>query len=226
MLILTGGDPLMRPDVLDLAREASDLGLHLGLSPSGTARLVNADFQEFLDAGIMRISLSLDGATEESHDTFRGLRGTFARTMKAIEKAHAVGLDVQINTTLTRGNLHEFPAFRELMFVLKPAMWSVFVVVPTGRAGLADMPSAEDLEEVFMSFRHSCSPGPCEAPPNSEMSAPAMNARPSPCSTMAFTASSAIAAFMPSKSPWRTPLESGFTGGLSMRRTASSPSTE
>ena len=67
----------------------------------------------------------------------------------AVEKAHAAGLSIQINTTLTRGNIHEFPAFRDLMFKLKPAMWSVFLVVPTGRAGAADLPDTEELERVF-----------------------------------------------------------------------------
>ena len=149
MLILTGGDPLMRSDVLNLSRYATGLGLHVGLSPSGTARLEHADFSEFIDAGIKRISLSLDGASRESHDRFRGVEGTFDRTMRAVEKAHAAGLSIQINTTLTRGNIGEFPAFRDLMFELKPAMWSVFLVVPTGRAGLNDMPDPEDLERVF-----------------------------------------------------------------------------
>jgi len=149
MLILTGGDPLMRPDVLKLAREASDLGLRVALSPSATALLEKADFSEFIDAGIKRISLSLDGATRETHDRFRGVKGTFDRTIKAVQKAHAAGLSVQINTTLTRGNIDEFPEFRDLMFVLKPAMWSVFLVVPTGRAGVEDLPDPQDLERVF-----------------------------------------------------------------------------
>jgi radical SAM protein len=149
MLVLTGGDPLMRPDVLKLARYATDLGLNVSLSPSGVARLAKTDFNKFVDAGILRISLSLDGATRESHDKFRGLNGTYDHTMRAIEKAREVGLGVQINTTLTRGNIEEFPAFRDLMFELKPEMWSVFIIVPTGRASVADMPEPEELEDVF-----------------------------------------------------------------------------
>jgi radical SAM protein len=149
MLVLTGGDPLMRPDVLDIARYATELGVPVSLSPSGTARLVNADFNAFVEAGIQRISLSLDGATRETHDVFRGLEGTFDRTMVAIEKAKAAGLGVQINTTLTRGNIDEFPAFRDLMFEIEPEMWSVFIVVPTGRAGKDDLPDREELEDVF-----------------------------------------------------------------------------
>ena len=149
MLILTGGDPLMRRDVLTIARRAADFGMRVGLSPSGTQRLMNFDFKAIRDAGIERISLSLDGADEESHDRFRGVKGTFARTLKAVEMAHDAGLSVQINTTLTRSNLHEFPDFKRLMFQLRPAMWSVFVLVPTGRAGASEVPDPEELERVF-----------------------------------------------------------------------------
>ncbi|HEY1122186.1 MAG TPA: radical SAM protein [Haloferula sp.] len=149
MLILTGGDPLMRRDVLSIARRATDFGMRFGLSPSGTQRLMNFDFSAIRDAGIDRISLSLDGATEESHDRFRGVKGTFARTLKAVEMAHDAGLSVQINTTLTRSNLHEFPDFRRLMFQLRPAMWSVFILVPTGRAGIEEVPDPDDLERIF-----------------------------------------------------------------------------
>lgn len=149
MLILTGGDPLMRRDVLSIARRATDFGMRVGLSPSGTERLMNFDFRAIRDAGIDRISLSLDGATEESHDRFRGVKGTFARTLRAVEMASDVGLSVQINTTLTRSNLHEFPDFRRLMFQLQPAMWSVFILVPTGRAGIDEIPDPDDLERIF-----------------------------------------------------------------------------
>lgn len=149
MLILTGGDPLMRRDVLAIARRATDAGIRVGLSPSGTARLINFDFNAIREAGIERISLSLDGASRETHDLFRGVKGTFDRTIAAVEMAHAAGLSVQINTTLTRSNVKEFDAFKELMFDLKPAMWSVFVLVPTGRAQLDEVPHADDLERIF-----------------------------------------------------------------------------
>lgn len=149
MLVLTGGDPMMRTDVLDLSRYATSLGLHVALSPSATARLLHADFHELKRAGIMRMSLSLDGATRESHDGFRGVTGTFDRTMEAIAKAREAGISLQINTTITKGNLHEFGAFRDLMFEISPEMWSVFLLVPTGRAGIADMPDADDVERLF-----------------------------------------------------------------------------
>ena len=149
MLILTGGDPLMRRDALDLVREASDAGLHVGLSPSATQRLLQVDFAELKAAGVQRMSLSLDGATREAHDSFRGVAGTYDRTIEAVRRAHAVGLSLQINTTLTRGNVHEYEAFKQLMFQLMPAMWSVFLLVPTGRAGVNDLPDPDDIERVF-----------------------------------------------------------------------------
>lgn len=149
MLVLTGGDPLMRKDALDLVREATAQGLHVGLSPSATQRLLNANFAEIKEAGVERISLSLDGATRETHDAFRGISGTFDRTLTAVQRAHDAGLSVQINTTLTRSNLAEYAAFKELMFQLKPAMWSVFLLVPTGRAQASELPAAEDIERIF-----------------------------------------------------------------------------
>ncbi len=149
MLILTGGDPLMRRDALDLVREATDAGLHVGLSPSATQRLLQTDFGALKEAGVQRMSLSLDGATRETHDSFRGVTGTYDRTLEAVRRAHEVGLDLQINTTLTRGNVDEYEAFKQLMFELKPAMWSVFLLVPTGRAGVADLPDPADVERIF-----------------------------------------------------------------------------
>ncbi len=149
MLILTGGDPLMRRDAIDLVRAASNAGLHVGLSPSATPLLLRTDFSELKEAGVQRLSLSLDGATRETHDAFRGVGGTFDRTIEAVRRAHAAGLSLQINTTLTRGNLSEYEAFKRLMFVLEPAMWSVFLLVPTGRAGLDALPGAAEIERIF-----------------------------------------------------------------------------
>lgn len=149
MLVLTGGDPMERPDVLDIAARASGGGLRVALSPSATERLIHSDFHAIRASGIERLSLSLDGATRETHDAFRRVPGTFDRTLIAMKMAEEAGISIQINTTLTKGNLREFPAFRDLMFEWKPAMWSVFILVPTGRAGVADMPGADELESVF-----------------------------------------------------------------------------
>ncbi len=149
MLVLTGGDPMMRPDVLRIAARASGAGLRVALSPSATPRLLRSDFHQIRGSGIERLSLSLDGATRETHDAFRGVEGTFDRTVEAVHRAREAGLSLQINTTLTRGNLHEFQAFRDLMFEWRPEMWSVFILVPTGRAAMDAMPRPDELEWVF-----------------------------------------------------------------------------
>ena len=85
MLVLTGGDPIMRPDILELIRAAADKGLHVALSPAATARLVHADFHALKEAGVQSMSLSLDGAHEATHDAFRGCPHTFVRTLRAAE---------------------------------------------------------------------------------------------------------------------------------------------
>jgi AdoMet-dependent heme synthase len=149
MLILTGGDPMMRPDVLEISARATAAGMRVGLSPSATARLLHFDFHEIRAAGIERLSLSLDGATRQTHDQFRGISGTFDRTLKAMERAREAGITLQINTTLTQSNLHEFHRFRDLMFEWKPEMWSVFILVPTGRAGAEEVPDPHELEIIF-----------------------------------------------------------------------------
>lgn len=149
LLILTGGDPLMRRDALGIVRMASEAGLHVSLSPSATPLLLRTDFAAIRAAGVQRMSLSLDGATRESHDAFRGVAGTFDRTLEAVRRAHEAGLSLQINTTITRGNLHEYEDFKRLIYRLRPAMWSVFLLVPTGRAGSEDLPSPEAIEHLF-----------------------------------------------------------------------------
>ncbi len=150
MLVLTGGDPMMRRDLLELIRYSSqECGIHTSLSPSATPLLLRADFHALKDAGIQRLSLSLDGATRESHDSFRGVPGTFTRTLAAADRAHEAGIPIQINTTIHRGNIGELNAFADLMYQLRPAMWSVFLIVPTGRAGIEDLPDVDDVEAML-----------------------------------------------------------------------------
>lgn len=150
MFVLTGGDPMLRRDLLELIEcAAHQHGLHTALSPAATELLVRTDFRALQRAGVQRLSLSLDGATRASHDRFRGLAGTFDRTARAFEMAREAGLPVQVNTTIHKANLHEFDAFAELMHAWRPAMWSLFVIVPTGRATLADLPDPVALERVL-----------------------------------------------------------------------------
>ena len=157
MLVLTGGDPMMRRDIFDIISRATERGLRVALSPAATNRLVNADFAALRAAGVVSMSLSLDGATQATHDRFRGVPHTFERTLQAARAAMAAGIQLQINTTLAKSTLGEMDAFIELMCELKPDVWSVFVLVPTGRATADDLPTAEELETVWQrleSLRH------------------------------------------------------------------------
>jgi radical SAM protein with 4Fe4S-binding SPASM domain len=138
-----------RPDLMTLIHHAAARGLRVGLSPSATPELVRQDFRAWKDAGVARISLSVDGATQESHDLFRGVPGTWALTMQALAKAAAAGLALQINTTFTRQNLGEFHAFADLIANLQPVLWSVFQLVPTARGKRDDLLTADEMEDLF-----------------------------------------------------------------------------
>lgn len=149
VLVITGGDPLLRPDLFELAAYAAGLGLDVALTPSGTPNLNEAALERAKAAGVNRIAISLDGATAESHDRFRGVPGSFAITLSAARAAGRLGLPIQVNTTATRGNRAELPALRDLLETLDIAMWSVFCVVPVGRARAEEMLDAEETEELF-----------------------------------------------------------------------------
>lgn len=149
MLVLTGGDPMMRADILDIIRAASRKGLRVALSPAATPRLLHTDFAALRDAGVVSMSLSLDGATRMTHDAFRGVAHTFERTLLAAGMAKAAGIQLQVNTTISRSTLPEFDDFLKLMKEIAPDVWSVFVLVPTGRATAEELPTAEQLEALW-----------------------------------------------------------------------------
>jgi radical SAM protein len=150
LFVLTGGDPVRRTDLHQLITHAAGRGLRIGLSPSATPDLVATDFRQLRDSGVARMSLSLDGATHETHDRFRGVPGTWDWTMRAIEKAAEAGIPVQINTTFTRQNISEFDAFVARLADIRPVLWSVFQLVPTGRGNTGDLLTAEEMEELFL----------------------------------------------------------------------------
>lgn len=150
MLVLTGGDPMMRQDLHELISHAAGLGLRVALSPAATPRLIRANFAELKEAGVHSMSLSLDGACRETHDAFRRVPHTFERTLDAAYKAKEAGIHLQINTTVTKGTLGEMQGFLTLMKELRPDMWSVFLIVPTGRASADQLPTADEVEHVWL----------------------------------------------------------------------------
>jgi len=149
VFVLTGGDPAERGDLCELVGLARDSGLRVALSPSATPRFLELDLVALRDAGVRRISMSLDGASRETHDAFRGVKGTWDWTMSAVEKIHAAGIELQINTTFTCQNLAELGDFVSVVKSLNPLLWSVFQLVPTGRGRQADLLSAREMEELF-----------------------------------------------------------------------------
>ena len=149
LVVLTGGDPFERPDLHELVSHGTKLGLSMALSPSVTDRLTREVLMDLHDAGAKAISLSLDGATAETHDSFRGVDGVFDATMDAAHMVRDVGYRLQINTTVTRGNVHELPQILKTVLELGTTLWSVFFLVPTGRGKLLEPLTAAEEEEVL-----------------------------------------------------------------------------
>ncbi len=150
IIILTGGEPMLRADIYDIANYAHQLHLPVVMAPCGM--LVDDEaVAKMIAAGIHRISISIDGATAASHDAFRGVDGAFDGAMRAIEAAKRAGLDFQINTTVTQHNLHELEALRDLAVSLGASVFNPFLLVPTGRGkDLADQEiSAEQYEQAL-----------------------------------------------------------------------------
>lgn len=149
LFVLTGGDPLKRPDAVEIVRYGVDAGLRVALTPSGTPLMTPHMLQELRDAGMSRLAVSLDGATAAQHDAFRGVAGSFDWTIRMLETARSLGLSTQINTSISRHNVHDLENLIALMTGLGIALWSVFFIVPVGRARPGDLATADEFETVF-----------------------------------------------------------------------------
>lgn len=141
LFVLTGGDPMRRPDLARLVRHAADAGLIVALTPSGTAAATRDRLAALKDAGLSRVAVSVDGPDAESHDSFRRVRGSYAWTMRIIESATALDLPLQINTTVSRITLPRLRAMADWVSSLPVTLWAVFFLVQTGR-GAASIRSA------------------------------------------------------------------------------------
>lgn len=148
LFVLTGGDPLKRPDTVSLVAYGARIGLRVALTPSGTPLMTEPVLTALCDAGLARLAVSLDGTTARVHDHFRGVTGSFAWSVRMLRSARRLGLSTQVNTTISRHNLDELEPLIALMGDLGIALWSVFVVVPTGRGNRDQLPTADELESV------------------------------------------------------------------------------
>lgn len=154
MVVLTGGDPLKRKDLFELIRHAVGRGIEVALTPSATPLATREAFQQARDAGVRRLGISLDGADSQTHDSFRGWEGSFARTLRMLQNARELNMAVQINTTITRRNVHQVDAIAELLSGQGIAMWSVFFLVPVGRGVEEQRIAAQEYELVFEKLWH------------------------------------------------------------------------
>ena len=149
VLVFTGGDPMKREDIFPLVEYAGSVGLTTAMTPSATPLVTREAILKLQQAGLSRLALSLDAAVAETHDLFRGVPGSFARTLEILRDARDIGLPIQVNTTLTCRNVHQVDAMAERLAGLGIVLWSVFFLIPVGR-GLAEQRIApEQYETVF-----------------------------------------------------------------------------
>ncbi len=149
ILIFTGGDPMMRPDLFKIIAYATEKGLRCSLTPTATALPTLEKLKQAKEAGIRRIALSLDAPGPGVHDEFRKVEGSWQRTIDILLRAQEAGLSVQVNTTVTKFNVDLLPEMIPFIKKVGAVQWSVFFMVPTGRAQAKYMISAERHEEVF-----------------------------------------------------------------------------
>jgi radical SAM protein with 4Fe4S-binding SPASM domain len=132
LILFTGGEPLMRADIWELATYAGSRGLKMALSTNGT--LITPDIaRRIRDCGIEYAGISLDGANSETHDRFRNSPGAFDLTLKAFSTCKEAGLRCGVRVTLTKENCHELEALVDLSLSLGASRFCLYWLVPTGR---------------------------------------------------------------------------------------------
>ena len=150
MLVFTGGDPLMREDVFDIAAYAVKKGVRVSMTPSATPNVTKEAIEKAKEVGLSRWAFSLDGPTAEIHDHFRGTAGSFDLTMERIKYLHELEIPIQINTVISRYNYDYLDEMATLIEELECVLWSVFFLVPTGRGQEKDMITPAEHEKVFI----------------------------------------------------------------------------
>lgn len=148
IFIISGGEPLMREDVFDIAAYATQQGLRVAISPNGT--LITPEIvQRMKDVGIRRVSVSIDGSCSARHDAIRGVPGAFDEAVRGIGYCREGGLPFQINTTVMRQSVDDLGATLRLTISLGAAAWHVFMLVPTGRGKVDDELSPQGYEDIL-----------------------------------------------------------------------------
>jgi len=154
ILVLSGGEPLYRTDIFQLASFATERGLRVALATNGT--LVTKEIaRKIVDAGVKRVSISLDGVNAETHDTFRGIPGAFDAAIYGFRNLKEIGMAVQINMTIARHNAKQLPAVLNLVRDLGADALHTFLLVPVGcGVDIADaqMVPPQEYEDILNWF--------------------------------------------------------------------------
>ncbi|MED3623094.1 TIGR04053 family radical SAM/SPASM domain-containing protein [Neobacillus thermocopriae] len=149
LLVFTGGDPLMREDIFDIAKYAVEKGIRVSMTPSATPNVTFEAMRKAKEVGLSRWAFSIDGPNAEIHDHFRGTSGSFDLTMERIKYLHKLEMPIQINTVISKYNYEHLDEMAKLVEELKCVLWSVFFLVPTGRGQASDMISPVEHEKVL-----------------------------------------------------------------------------
>lgn len=148
-LILTGGDPLLRPDLIPLIDEARRLGIGVSITPAATPALTREVLVRLKEHGVEAVGLSLDGSTAERHDSIRRVSGTFDRTLNALRWAGELGLPVQVNTLVSAETAGDLPAVYEQLEEFAVARWSLFFLISVGRGKVLEPLSSQQAEDLM-----------------------------------------------------------------------------
>lgn len=148
IFVISGGEPLMRKDIFDIASYATDQGLRVAISPNGTL-ITPESVERMKNAGIKRVSVSIDGSSAERHDAIRGVSGAFEDALRGIKYCREGGLPFQINTTVMRQNVDDLEVTHDLTVRLGAAAWHVFMLVPTGRGKVDDELTPQRYEDIL-----------------------------------------------------------------------------
>lgn len=148
-ILFTGGDPMKRPDLMQLIAYARDLGIYTAVAASVTDLLTREKMEQLRDLDVGVMSISIDGADPTTHDSLRGVPGTWRKSIEVLETAKDIGLRVQVNSTVMNSNLEQLADLFEIAFRNGAAAWEVFFLVRTGRGAALENPTPEEVEDVM-----------------------------------------------------------------------------
>ncbi len=153
LLVLTGGDPMKRPDIFDIVAAAKERGIRVAMTPSATPLVTRNAVKGLAEAGLVRLALSLDGSTPKVHDGFRGVQGSFVHTMHILSWCREFNIETQIHTTVTKHSLDDLPRIAEMVAQWDIKLWALFFLIAVGRAARPEIRrlniSPYDFERLF-----------------------------------------------------------------------------